>query len=580
MKKNIIIIISALISYIGVLISSKLIYNSMSFNIILTALFFLILYFYYKYNISLNKRERIFSLMLSMVISFLLSIGSIVSLYSDNDVMPIFNIKNIIYCIISIVGLTILLYKIFGYMFKKINTISLLEEHNKMNKKTFVLITLSIFIIYFLYFIRFYPAIMTPDSYYVIHYSNNFILSDFHPFGHTWFFGIFFHLGKLLFNNLNKAVAFATLVQMGIMSLIFSNVIKFLYNKGVKKWICIMIFIAYAFSPLHAYYSITVWRDILFGGSFAILMISLYELISNEKEINKKYIILFILGSLILLFFRNNGIYIYLFMIPFIIIFFKKKRLLYSIITITTIVFYFVIKGPVFNYFNVEKTTSVEAFSIPLQQMARVISSSKEISGEDRKYLEKLFEYDKVSENYKTYISDPVKNLTNNEILSNDKKEFIKTYSSLFFKYPNIYFDAYFLQTLGYWYPDIIYNCTGGESSSIFSTENISSYPLTPSFYNKIIDFTVSRKIPLSNLIWSVGLQFIILLISTFIMCYLKKYKYIICFIPLYGLWLSIMVATPVFCELRYIYGLFVCTPLTIFIPFLLNNKSLKRRSI
>lgn len=578
MKKNIITIISAIISYIGVLISSKLIYNSMSFNIILTALFFLILYFYYRYNISLNKREKIFSLMLSMVISFLLSIGSIVSLYSDSEVVPIFNIKNTVYCIISIVGLIMLLYRIFGYMFKKINSLSLTEEHKKMSKKTFLLITLGIFTIYFLFFIRFYPAIMTPDSYYVIHYSNNFILSDFHPFGHTWFFGIFFHLGKLLFGSLNKAVAFATLVQMGTMSLIFSNVIKFLYNKGLKKWFCLIILIVYAFSPLHAYYSITVWRDILFGGSFALLIISLYELINNEKEINKKYIILFIISSLIMLFFRNNGIYIYLFMGPFIIIFFKKKRLLYSIITISTVVFYFVVKGPVFSYFNVEKTTSVEAFSIPLQQMARVISL-KNISGEERVYLEKLFEYDKVSDNYKTYISDPIKNITDNEVLSNNKKQFIKTYSNLFFKYPNIYFDAYLLQTLGYWYPDVIYNCTGGESNSIFSTENISNYPLTPSLYNKIIDFTVSRKIPLSNLIWSVGLQFLILLVSTFIMCYYKNYKYLICFIPLYGLWLSIVVATPVFCELRYVYGLFVCTPLTIFIPFLLNNKTEKRRN-
>ena len=41
---------------------------------------------------------------------------------------------------------------------------------------------------------------------------------------------------------------------------------------------------------------------------------------------------------------------------------------------------------------------------------------------------------------------------------------FLDTYLHLFTKYPNIYFERYFSQTLGYWYPDVIYASTGGES--------------------------------------------------------------------------------------------------------------------
>ena len=44
-------------------------------------------------------------------------------------------------------------------------------------------------------------------------------------------------------------------------------------------------------------------------------------------------------------------------------------------------------------------------------------------------------------------------------------------------------------------------------------------------------------------------------------------------FTPLFGLWLSIMAATPVFCELRYIYGLFTCIPLLIITPIILKSK-------
>ena len=140
-------------------------------------------------------------------------------------------------------------------------------------------------------------------------------------------------------------------------------------------------------------------------------------------------------------------------------------------------------------------------------------------------------------------------------------------------KYPNVYFEAYFLQTLGYWYPDVIYWATAGESSGFFDEEDVYSEPLTPKWYNNIIDMTTSRKIPLCNLIWSVALPFILLIIFSVVVCYINRKKYLLFYIPLYGLWISIMIATPVFCELRYVYGLFTCVPLVCFMPYLINKK-------
>ena len=244
-----------------------------------------------------------------------------------------------------------------------------------------------------------------------------------------------------------------------------------------------------------------------------------------------------------------------------------------SILCFSILSFYFIIKGPVFSYFNIEKTTSVEAFSIPLQQIARVIASDRDILGEDRVYLEKLFNYNEVKEKYSSVISDPIKNITNNDVLSNNKIDFFKTYIKLFIKYPNVYAEAYFLQTLGYWYPDVIYWATAGESRGIFETEKIYNTPLTPDWYNNIIDTTTSRKLPLNNLIWSIGLNFVVLLTTSIIMCYFDKKKYLLCLIPLYGLWISIMLATPVFSELRYVYGLFTCMPIVVCIGLLKEKR-------
>lgn len=580
MKKKLFNIALSVLTFVAILIYNNEFLNGNSYNIFITLLFFAIYYFYSKFNLKCDKKTAKYSLILSCLLGVILSIGNIVSRYIYEAPSNIFNYKKILCVVVMFIGFTTLFFTLFKILMPKLKDVLKLNENNKMNKKEFIIMMLIIFFGNFLYFIRFYPAIMTPDSYYVIHYANNFILSDFHTFGHTWFFGIFFHLGKVLFNDLNSAVAFSTIVQMICVSIMFTIVIRYLYNKGLSKKVCLLIAFIYGFTPLFGHYSVTLWRDIMFGTAFASLFISLYDFVTNKK-VNKGNIVLFIISVLIIMFFRNNGIYIFIFTIPFIIIFLKDKRKIMSIICTILVVFYFVIKGPVFNYFNVAKSKTAEAYSIPLQQIARVIALDYNISDSDKKFLEELWEYDKVETDYSSITSDPIKRITDNDVLKEKKKEFIQTYFNLLKRYPRVYIEAYMMETIGYWYPDIIYWSTGGESTGMFEEENVYSSPLTPSWYNFVIDGVKSKKLPLSNLLWSVGLTFIFLLISTFATAFYNR-KILLCYVPLFGLWLSIMAATPVFCELRYVYGLFTCMPLLILIPLITayksNNKKTKEK--
>lgn len=579
MKKKFINIILALFTFVAILIYNNDFLNGNSYNILITLLFFVLYYFYSKIDVQGNKKIKMFSFVLSMILGTILSVGNIVNKYIYDMPSNIFNLNRTIYSILMIIGFIPFFYKLFTLLIQKTPKILKLKNKQQMSKKEFIVIMSIILFGNFLYFIRFFPAIMSPDSYYVIHYANNYILSDFHTFGHTWFFGIFFHLGKVLFNNLNTAVAFSIIIQMICISILFTIVIKYLYNKGLSKKICLLISFIYGFTPLFGHYSVTLWRDVMFGTAFAPLFISLYEIVTNKKN-NKGNLVLFTICILIIMFFRNNGIYIFIFTIPFLIIFLKDKRKMMSIICTTLLIFYFIIKGPIFNYFNVERSKTAEAYSIPLQQMARVVALDYKITGNDKKFLENLWEYNKVATSYRNITSDPIKTITNNDFLRNNKKDFIKTYLSLLMKHPKVYIEAYMMETIGYWYPDIIYWATGGESKGIFEEEKVYNIPLTPSWYNKIIDYTTSRSLPLSNILWSVGLSFIILLISSFITAFYNK-KILLCYVPLFGLWLSIMAATPVFCELRYVYGLFTSLPLLILIPLITayekNNKGVKK---
>ena len=309
----------------------------------------------------------------------------------------------------------------------------------------------------------------------------------------------------------------------------------------------------------------------MFSLAFVTLFISLYRFIENKYELSLSIVIMYILSVLVILFFRNNGIYIILLFIPFFIWLAKRNRKIILIGNLFIVILYFIIKGPIFDYFGVQKTTSVEAFSIPLQQISRVIVNDGDIDSITYEYLSSILDIDKIKETYDPTISDYVKRATDNVKLSEDKTKFFMTWLKIGIRNPRIYIDSYLLSTLGYWYPDVIYWATAGESKSIFKDTHVYSDPVI--LDGVPFDVLTSRKIPLSTIFWSIGTMFIILVISTFILIYRKQSKYLLPYIPLYFLWLSLMLASPVFAELRYIYGLFACILLVICLPFMIKSR-------
>ena len=567
-KERLLSLIKAIFTFLAFLIYFKFIFKNESYNFILLLLFGFLIYFYnniYKKKKEETKRNKYIYNILSFIISFILITGSIVYSYVSLRIEMIFTLHNIIYLVVGVIGFYLFFKELIKLLFNKLPNLCS-NKKQRMSLKIFFLIFFVFIFFDMIYFLRFYPAAMTNDSYFVLHYVQNGTLNDFHAFGHTWFTGIFYLLGKAIFHNSNMAVALAIIIQMIMCALIFAYLVKYLYDKGIKKFYIVILTIFISLSPLFSIYSITLWRDILFGMAFIPLFISLYEYTLNNK-FKSKYLMMYIISILFILFFRNNGIYILLIFTPFFIALAKGNRKFITTLNVSIIVFYFIIKGPVFNYFNIEKTTSVEAFSMPLQQIARVLTNEGDIDKKTYKYLNDVLDINKIKETYDPTISDYVKRAADNKKISSNKSKFISTWIKIGINNPRIYIESYLCSTLGYWYPDVIYWATAGESKSIFDDVKVKSNPKIEALKN--IDILTSRKIPIMNMIWSIGTMFIILLASTALMVYKKKSKYLLCYIPIYCLWISLMLASPVFSELRYIYGLFVCVPLIIFIPFI-----------
>ncbi len=89
----------------------------------------------------------------------------------------------------------------------------------------------------------------------------------------------------------------------------------------------------------------------------------------------------------------------------------------------------------------------------------------------------------------------------------------------------------------------------------------------SPIINSKIIDKLMNdefiNKIPIINLLFSIGFVFWIILTCLTYLIYKKKYNLIILFCPVLFVWLT-SIASPVFGEFRYVYSMFVTLPILI----------------
>ena len=565
-KKMVINIFLSMVTFVALKI-----YNNFSFFNFFTIILYFCLLWFYNYKIEINEKIKKISFITSIIISMFLSLGNVVSKNLNLWNIGFLNVKNGLYIIFMFFGFLFFIYKVLCITFTKFDSTNITKEGSRLTKKEIVIMFLLIFIAWFPFFLRYFPAALTPDSFYVVHNANEKILSDHHTLGFTYFFAIFFYLGKTVFKSLNSCIAVYTIFQMIFMDFIFVFGLNYLSNLKINKKIIYALFAFVALNPLFSHYSITLWRDVLFGMLFVIIVLKLHEYIYSGYVLKTKNIIIFTISLILMLFFRNNGIYVFIFMAPFIVIIgnkFRIRKLLYCFLIISL---YFLVKNPLFDYLKVQKGIKSEAYSVPIQQISRVVASDAKIDNKTYSFLENLYDISIVKTDYEPTISDNMKRTINTPYLEKNKFEFYRVYLSLFKQYPGLYFEAYFTQTLGYWYPDIDRWATAGSGESFFEDE-VKVTPVVNEKISNIIDLSLTRKIPLVPIIWSIGLNFFILIIITVYTLYKSGFKTLLFFSPIYGVWLSLMIASPVYCEHRYIFSLFTVLPY-LFILTLAKNK-------
>ena len=374
-----------------------------------------------------------------------------------------------------------------------------------------------------------------------------------------------------LFSNYPEHILFInSIVQLVLMSLIFSYIIKYIYKSN--KILAFMFFIILATFQMIPLFNVYLAKDILFSGILQLYSILIYDSFVNKEEFTNKKRILLIISLILIVLIRSNGIFIILGSLFFTILVNRKNKLLYLlfIIGIAT----FVLQYGLVSVLHIQKADVIESLGIPLNQIANVVYKDRELNNEEREMINALLPIEDIKANYNKHYADTIKfhKSFSSMPITNNKIGYLKLYLKLFKKYPKDYIEAWMNLTIGYWYPDV-------EKGSI-------SYPYEYrySFYDEIGVRVYSknevykryitedvRKNIFESWMWSPGFATIIMF-TLLIISYVKNKKLIYFLLPpLFG-WLTLLIAAPSYCETRYVYYIFLCNIVGFIL--LLNKKS------
>ena len=406
-----------------------------------------------------------------------------------------------------------------------------------------------------------FPAVTTLDSFSQFRMIDTGAFSDHHPFYHTMLIKMVYSPVYAVIGNKSFAIFCYAAFQAILMASIFAYSIMTLHQLKINKKVIIIVAAIFAFLPCHLVFSFTIWKDILFAGGTLLFVISSYRIINTIGNTRIIDYVLAAFGAFSICLLRNNGFYVFVATVLIFFVIFRRTQLRLFAVFVGVIALSFILKALI-PVFGVTPTESTEAYSIPLQQIARVVVDGGNISDEEREQIEKIISFDTIKREYLNYISDPIKGAVwdeSGEYLSEHKMEYLSLWIKLGIKNPKIYAKAWIDQTRGYW--------NGGYPYWNIVVENYyRPEGEKPSFFNKALEYYISffNNFTLIRVLLSIGLYVWIGIIIVYLAIVRRDKCVAFLMVAPLGVIATLLIATPVYAEFRYAYSMFCCVPFVV----------------
>lgn len=326
---------------------------------------------------------------------------------------------------------------------------------------------LVIFLLYLPLFLRYCPGLFFGDTFSSLAQIMGWNpLSNHHPVAFTMMMAACIKISGLMGMGTSVGVALLTVLQMACVASTFGYLSIWVTSRlGVSsRWSWLLV-VYFGLSRYCALFSVALWKDPLFSCCL-VLMVTMLADAAMGKDSWSSALRLLVFGALALgvMLLRNNGLYICaaLFVVLAIIAVLGRLGRISPMVSGSrlaiplgiAIAACLAITGPVYSAMGVVPSEDVESAGIPLAQMARVVALDGDMSESDRSYMNVLLPLDRYKEVYHPSFIDPLK--WNDDFNSDHLKDgFWAHWVSMFLRNPSMYFEAWELQTFGFWAPNV-----------------------------------------------------------------------------------------------------------------------------
>lgn len=302
-------------------------------------------------------------------------------------------------------------------------------------------------------YLAYYPGICAYDAPVQTGQIMEHYYFDHHPIVHTLFLQGMLWLGSRIFGSVNAGMACYTAAQMLLLAGSMAYGMWVLHRRKAPVAAQLSVLLLGMFFPFHWYMSVSMTKDTVFSAFLLLQLVSLTDLLMEDRRSIRPGIrdLLFGIGTVGMILFRNNGKYAMIVLLAFLFLMFcfgKRARKLWGrLFVVSTVAFgvgLFVLSA-VFNVTHAEQGDRREMLSMPIQQLSRcmiyhggvgVLPEDDGTMTEQDKALIKDFILDEAYRDYDPGIADPVKRHTNTYVVRYRSGEFIKTYLHLLSAYP------------------------------------------------------------------------------------------------------------------------------------------------
>ena len=532
----------------------------------------------------MRKKAKIaLQILILMMLSFFVTMGfkvhydNTVSGSLDVSYIDQFYLMDILIFIVSF-GLLGGVYLLVKRYYKNTQRFLIAEKAYKIKPLYIWLIVTAILLVTWLpYLLSFAPGAVLSDSFSSIEQNSTGVYSNHHPLLYTLLVGFFVKIGIFL-GNINIGIFLYSCFQYCLLAMTLGYVVTFLAKYKVKKIPLGLVATFFALCPIFPSYTIIMWKDPIFSMALLFLGLMLFDFAKNNfQELKWYHYTLLVLCTLAVTFFRNNGVYILILLIPIFYLLFRKPALKTSLAMLGALAIALIVQGPIYSMLNIYKP-SVEAFGVPLQQIAYAISTNEDsFTEEEKEFLGEIMPLESWKRAYTPLIVDNIKwdEDFNTEFFESHLKEFLKIWA---LKIPSNfggYVKAYLLETLGFWHP--YYQNDHGYTERYLVAKN--DYEIHEiDIIKKVTGKSLKNNLDKFRVMIGAGTMVFIMLFSLVISLDFQRKRIWLLYLTSLICWGLVMISTPTAFSLRYVFVLMLATPIFIFCPFFKSEKNKKSK--